>query len=157
MEEVKPALRVIGSAPSEHLLAQAPFFAGLSAARLARVAALGRVERHPQDSQIYVLGDPADDFYVLAEGMVRFTLGLGKRTTSAGEIIRRGQIFGWAAVVENARTRIATAFCLTPCEVIAIDGKRLMALMEADHSVGYAITKQLSVLLTSELTSFAAG
>ncbi len=154
---MKPALRVVGAAASGNVLAQAPFFAGLSTAQLAEVAALGRIERHAQDSQIYVLGDPADDFYVLAEGMVRFTLGLGKRSTSAGEIIRRGQIFGWAAVVENARTRIATAFCLTPCEVIAIDGKRLMALMEADHSVGYAITKELSILLTSELTSFAAG
>jgi toluene monooxygenase system ferredoxin subunit len=154
---VKPALRVVGAAANGNLLAQAPFFAGLSPARLARVAALGRVERHPQDSQIYVLGDPADDFYVLAEGMVRFTLGLGKRATSAGEIIRRGQVFGWAAVVENARTRIANAYCLTPCEVIAIDGKQLMALMDADHSIGYALTKQLAVLLTSELTSFAAG
>lgn len=154
---MKPALRVVGTTASGDVLAQAPFFAGLSAARLARVAALGRVERHPADSRIYALGDPADDFYVLAEGMVRFTLGLGKRVTSAGEIIRRGEVFGWAAVVENARTRIATAFCLTACEVIAIDGKRLMALMDADHSVGYAITKQLAVLLTSELTSFAAG
>ena len=154
---MKPALRVVGSAASGDVLAQAPFFAGLSAARRARVAALGRVERHRQDSQIYVLGDPADDFYVLAEGMVRFTLGLGKRATSAGEIIRRGQVFGWAAIVENARTRIANAFCLTPCEVIAIDGKRLMALMDADHSIGYALAKRLAVLVTSELTSFAAG
>jgi hypothetical protein len=32
-----------------------------------------------------------------------------------------------------------------------------MALMDADHSVGYALTKRLAVLLTSELTSFAAG
>ena len=41
-----------------------------------------------------MLGNPANDFYVLADGMVRFTLGLGKGATSAGEIIRRGQVFG---------------------------------------------------------------
>jgi hypothetical protein len=29
--------------------------------------------------------------------------------------------------------------------------------MEADHSLGYALMKQLSVLLTSELKAFAAG
>lgn len=139
------------------VLALAPFFAGLSGEQLERVYALGHIERHPKDSQIYVLGDSADFFYVLADGMVRFTLGLGRRETSAGEIIRRGQVFGWAALVETAQTRIATAFCLTACEVIAVDGRRLIALMDADQTLGYAIMKQLAILLTSELTTFAAG
>ena len=139
------------------VLAQARFFSGLTPAQLAPVSAIARVERFAQDTRIYNLGDNADDFYVLADGMVRFTLGLGKRETSAGEIMRRGDVFGWAALIESAQKRIATAFCLTACEVIALDGNELIALMESDHDIGYAIMKQLSVLLTSELTSFAAG
>lgn len=143
--------------PVPSVLAQARFFSGLTPAQIERVAALARVERFPQDTRIYNLGDNADDFFVLADGMVRFTLGLGKRETSAGEIIRRGDVFGWAALIESAQKRIATAFCLTPCEVIALNGNELIALMESDNSLGYAVMKQLSVLLTSELTSFAAG
>lgn len=139
------------------VLAQARFFSGLTPAQLEPVSAIARVERFPQDTRIYNLGDNADDFFVLADGMVRFTLGLGKRETSAGEIIRRGDVFGWAALIESAQKRIATAFCLTACEVIALNGNELIALMEGDHSLGYAVMKQLSVLLTSELTSFAAG
>ena len=139
------------------VLRQARFFAGLAPAQLERVAALARVLRFPQDTRIYVLGDPADDFYVLANGMVRFTLGLGKRETSAGEIIRRGDVFGWAALVAGAQKRIATAVCLTSCEVIALNGNELLALMDSDHSLGYTVMKQLAVLLTGELTSFAAG
>ncbi len=151
------AVTELAPASGSAVLRQARFFAGLAPARLERVAALARVEHFPQDTRIYMLGDSADDFYVLAGGMVRFTLGLGKRETSAGEIIRRGDVFGWAALVAGAHTRIATAFCLTPCEVIAINGDALRALMDADHSLGYAIMTQCSVLLTSELTSFAAG
>ena len=139
------------------VLAQARFFSALTPAQLERVSAIARVKRFPQDTRIYNLGDTADDFFVLADGMVRFTLGLGKRETSAGEIIRRGDVFGWAALIESAQKRIATAFCLTTCEVIALSGNELIALMENDHGIGYAIMKQLSVLLTSELTSFAAG
>jgi toluene monooxygenase system ferredoxin subunit len=139
------------------VLARARFFSGLTPAQLEAVSALARVGRFPQDTRIYNLGDAADDFFVLADGMVRFTLGLGKRETSGGEIIRRGDVFGWAALIESAQRRIATAHCLTACEVIALDGNDLIALMEGDHSSGYAIMKQLSVLLTSELTSFAAG
>lgn len=139
------------------VLEQARFFSGLDKAQLGRVAALGRVRSFPQDTRIYTVGDAVDDFYVLADGVVRFTLGLGKRETSAGDIIRRGDVFGWAPLVEGHERRIATAYCLTPCEVIAIDGGALNALMERDAALGYALMKKLAVLLTSELVAFAAG
>jgi toluene monooxygenase system ferredoxin subunit len=139
------------------VLGQARFFAGLPAAHLERVAALGRMRSFPQDTRIYTIGDAVDYFYVLAEGMVRFTLGLGKRDTTAGDIIRRGDVFGWAPLVEGHTRRIATAYCLTACSVVAIDGSQLVALMDAELGLGYAVMKKLAVLLTSELTSFAAG
>src|SRR4051794_30601994 len=97
------------------LLAQTPFFSGLHGAQLERLAAVGQVRTYPQDTRIYAIGDPVDDFYVLADGMVRFTLGLGKRETSAGDFMRRGDVFGWAALVEGYSRRIATAYCLTAC------------------------------------------
>ena len=139
------------------VLERARFFSGLEREQLVRVAALGRVRAFPQDTRIYTVGDAVDDFYVLADGVVRFTLGLGKRETSAGDIIRRGDVFGWAPLVEGHERRIATAYCLTPCEVVAIDGAALHALMESDAPIGYSLMKKLAVLLTSELVAFAAG
>jgi CRP-like cAMP-binding protein len=139
------------------VLAEARFFSGLTRPQLERVAALGRMRSVPKDTRIYTVGDAVDDFYILGDGMVRFTLGLGKRDTSAGEIIRRGEVFGWAPLVEGHARRIATAYCLTPCEVVAIDGAALNALMESDVALGYALLKKLAVLLTSELVAFAAG
>jgi CRP-like cAMP-binding protein len=145
------------AADAAGVLAEARFFRGLTDAQRAQVAALARVRTFPQDTRIYTIGDAVDDFYVLAEGMVRFTLGLGKRETSAGDIIRRGDVFGWAPLVERQPRRIATAYCLTACAVVAIDGAGLMALMESEASLGYALMKKLAVLLTSELVAFAAG
>jgi toluene monooxygenase system ferredoxin subunit len=156
-EEVTAALASAAAPADLEVLGQARFFSGLDPERLRRVGGLARVERYPPDTRIYSLGDPVDDFYVLAEGMVRFTLGVGRRDTSAGEIIRRGEVFGWAALVETTPRRIATAYCLTPCTVIALPGAGLAALMDGDHTLGYALMKQLSILLTSELKSFAAG
>jgi toluene monooxygenase system ferredoxin subunit len=150
-------LSVVANLHVAGLLRQARFFTGLTAAQIEQVAALGRMRSFPQDTRIYTVGDAVDDFYVLAEGMLRFTLGLGKRDTSAGDIIRRGDIFGWAPLVEGHARRIATAYCLTACEVVAIDGAALNALMEADSGLGYALMKKLAVLLTSELVAFAAG
>ena len=139
------------------VLDQARFFSGLEPAQRARIAELSSMKSFGQDTSIYLVGDPVEDFYVLADGTVRFTLGLGKRETSAGEIIRRGDVFGWAALVEGHSQRIATAYCLTACEVVAISGARLLELMERDHSIGYPLMKALAALLTSELVAFAAG
>jgi toluene monooxygenase system ferredoxin subunit len=139
------------------VLDQARFFSGLSPEQRARIAEISMLRAFPKDTSIYLVGDSVEDFYVLADGTVRFTLGLGKRETSAGEIIRRGDVFGWAALVEGHSKRIATAYCLTACEVVAISGARLLELMERDHSLGYALMKALAALLTSELVAFAAG
>lgn len=139
------------------ILAQTAFFSGLSARQLSLVAKLCRPVSFPQECSIYNLGDQADDFYILVHGMVRFTIGLGGRSTSAGEIIRRGEVFGWAALIEGAQTRSATAFCLTPCTVLAINGNRLLELMEQDNTMGYRIMKQLNFLINGKLTAFAAG
>lgn len=139
------------------LLARGRFFGQLSPVQVEALAGIGKGVHYPADTRIYTIGDAVDHFFVLAEGQVRFTLGLGKRETAAGDIIRSGEIFGWAALVEGSSRRIATAYCLTPCRVLALDGQRLRAFMDRDPGAGYLIMKQLAVLLTSELTSFAAG
>lgn len=139
------------------LLAHTAFFADLTPQQLERVSHLARIEEYPQDGCIYDLGQPATDFYVLVGGIVRFTIGLGNRQTHAGQILKRGEVFGWAALVESAQKRIATALAITPCTVIAISGDQLLILMDQDHSLGYRIMKQLNVLITGNLTAFASG
>lgn len=145
------------SVAARDVLAQARFFSGLDKAQLERVAALGQARTFQADTRIYTVGDAVDHFYVLADGMVRFTLGLSKRDTAAGDIIRRGDVFGWAALVEGHTKRIATAYCLTACEVVTLDGTALTRLMETDARIGFVVMKKLAVLLTSELVALAAG
>ena len=145
------------SVDARGILAQARFFSGLHASQLERIAALGSARSFQADTRIYTVGDAVDDFYVLADGMVRFTLGLSKRDTAAGDIIRRGDVFGWAPLVEGHTRRIATAYCLTACEVVALDGAALTRLMESDTELGFGVMKKLAVLLTSELVVLAAG
>jgi CRP-like cAMP-binding protein len=142
---------------SLRILSQADFFSALTPPQLKSVAALFSRQEFTSGSQIYTLGDPAKEFYVLLEGMVRFNLTLGARHAPAGEIIRRGDVFGWAALIENAPRRIATASCITACTVLAVEGDRLLELMQRDHSIGYNLMKRLNLLVTSNLIAFAAG
>ena len=148
---------VAGTLPaSAEIVKDTGFFAGLTPAQRARVAAPGRLENYRQDSRIYDIGDAAADFYVLVDGVVRFSIGLGSRRTAAGQVLRRGEVFGWAALVEQPK-RIASAYCITPCTVLAINGDQLLLLMEADHTLGFRLMKQVNALITGNLTAFVSG
>ena len=151
----------IGAATPEaevvQVLSGSAFFADLTDQQLGALAQLFRLEKYSEASEIYTLGQQAADFYVLVEGLVSFTIGRGNRHASGGEVIRSGQVFGCAALIEGAQRRIATAYCMTPCKLLSADGTALMRAMDRDHSMGFNMMKQLTRLITGELTAFASG
>lgn len=135
----------------------AAFFSSLSADERKSVASVAKMVEFPSERDIYTLGERADYCYVLVRGMVRFNLRLGNRTAAAGEILRQGDLFGWAALIRTAQRRIATASCATPCVIVAIEGDALLRLMDQDHSLGYAIMSRVSLLITSTITALVTG
>ncbi len=139
------------------VLSESAFFADLTDRQLRTLAQLFRAQEYSEGSEIYTLGQQAANFYVLVEGLVSFTIGRGNRNASGGEVIRSGQIFGWAALIEGAQRRIATAYCMTPCKLLVAEGIALMRAMDRDHSMGFKLMKQLTLLITGELTAFASG
>jgi CRP-like cAMP-binding protein len=139
------------------VLARTPFFSDFDMQRLERVAALARWLEYPVSTQLYDLGEPADDFLVLTEGMVRLRLACRGRRADVGYVLGPGEVLGWAALLEAHQRRICAAESLTHVSVLAIDGGELRALMEADHTLGYHLARQLSLLITRNLTTFAAG
>ncbi len=139
------------------ILSQTGFFSELTPAQIERVAALSGLRDCDEGQQVYRIGDPANVVYVLLRGMVRHSIGFGGRNASVGDVLRRGEVFGWAALTPSCNVRIATASCLTPCRFLAIDGAGLIALMEQDHTLGYRLMTQLNRLITGTLTAFAGG
>ncbi len=139
------------------ILEQARFFSTLTRTQRREIAQIAKLLDYPSQCDIYQLGDDAASCYVLVRGVVRFSLGAAGRSTSAGDFIRSGDLFGWAALVRNAQRRNGTASCVTTCSVLAIDGGELLHLMDLDNAMGYAVMTQVSLLITSTLTALAAG
>lgn len=150
---------VVGlEAPGPHeVVGETAFFATLDKQQLARVAQLCQTQSFAKGTPVYRLGEPTNAFYILVDGAVRFSLGLDRAHASAGEIIRCGDVFGWAALIEGAPTRLATAHCITDCIVMAMNGKQLLHLMEADNTMGYRLMKKLNALISGNLNHFVAG
>jgi len=131
-------------------------FAGLPEGTLAQINALARREEYQQGGTLYEVGDPVDDFYVLESGRVEFLIGRDDRTSPAGFMLRKGEVFGWAALLESQPVRIAKATCIERSTLLRINGKRVLNVLEADPASGYLVMRRLSSLIARYLTSSGA-
>ena len=139
------------------ILSQTHFFQELTPSQIDRVAAVSEMQQFESGDQVYRIGDSAKAVYVLVDGTVRMSIGFGGRNAKAGDVVRRGEVFGWAALTPGCNQRIAMASCLSRCDMLAVDGVGLLNLMEQDHTLGYRLMTQLTRLITGTLTAFASG
>ncbi len=138
---------------AQSALSVAELFVGIPDATLAAISALAQKEERAAGSICYDFGDPADDFYVLESGRVEFLIGRDERLSPAGFMLRKGEVFGWAALLENQPGRIARATCLEQSQLLRIDGRQTLALLERDTASGYLVMRRLSSLIARYLAS----
>jgi toluene monooxygenase system ferredoxin subunit len=128
-------------------------FSGLSEATLSKLQGLALAEEHPAGAVLYQPGDAADDFFVLDSGRIEFQIGRDERTSPAGFMLRKGEVFGWAALLDAQPTRIASARVLEPSRLLRINGKQALAVLEADPASGYLAMRRLSGLIARFLAA----
>ena len=134
-------------------LSQAELFQGLSAATLDAIAALCRSHDYEEGESVYRFGDDALDVYVLVNGRVRFSLGVGNRPGEGHSVFTSRMVIGWAALVTDQPRRIATAACLEPTRLLAISGNELLDVLEANPSDGFIVMKRLAAMITRNFMS----
>ena len=126
-------------------------FSGIAEASSGRIAALARREEFAPGGTLYGIGDPATDFFVLQSGHIEFVIGRDERTSRAGFALRKGEVCGWAALLEGQPIRIAKATCLEPSSVLRINGRQTLQALEADPASGYTVMRRLSSLIARYL------
>jgi toluene monooxygenase system ferredoxin subunit len=131
-------------------------FNGLNSSILDKLATLAKRENHPSGAVLYRPGDPADDFYVLDSGRIEFLIGRGDRAAPGGFMLRKGEVFGWAALLEGTPARIASARCLEDSSVLRMNGKRALAVLEGDAAAGFVVMRRLAALIARYLASSGA-
>ena len=131
----------------------AELFADISTETLDRLEQLTRREEYASGSILYKLGDLTDDLYILESGRVEFELGRDDRTSAAGFILRKGEVFGWAALLENQPLRIAEAVCVEDSILLRLNGEEAVAVLASDPVSGYLVMRQLATLITKHFTS----
>ena len=128
-------------------------FSGITEGTLAALTALAKREEYAEGSMLYKPGDTAEDFFVLDSGRVEFQIGRDERTSPAGFMLKKGEVFGWAALLENQPYRIASARVLDKSALLRINGRQALGILESDPASGYVVMRRLSALIARFLAA----
>mgnify|MGYP001558958650 FL=1 len=137
------------------LLRQAPLFAGVSESALAEIARATRVEKFDEGDRVYEFGDDAEAIYLVVAGRVRFSIGVGNRA-GTDSVMGPGQVFGWAALIDENPRRVATADCLEPCTIYVLPAQALLGIFDRDRASGYLVMRRLAGLIARDFMSVLA-
>lgn len=131
------------------ILKSAVLFASLPEDALEAIAAIAQRRNIEEGDAIYSLGDDAREIFVVVSGRVRFSLGAGNRAGATGSIMTEGQLFGWAALVDDQPRRVATASCLEDSSLLVIDGGALLEVFGQNAGAGYLFMHGLAGMIAN--------
>lgn len=139
----------------EQALAQHPFLAGVDQRYLGQLATHASIKRFEAHQMIFHEGGPAREWYLIRQGKVGIETALmgcaGIRVDDAGP----GDVLGWSWILPPYELHYS-ARALEATEVIALDGKALVALFEKDHDLGYEMMKRFAQVIVRRLAATRA-
>ena len=133
-----------------------PILQGVSDATIRKIAAAAHAQEVDEGETLYSVGDPARSVYIVMSGRLRFTWAATGRPEASGSIIPPGDILGWAALLVDQPRRIATVVALEPCELLVIDGKGLLRLLDEDPRAGFLVMQRLAKMITQSFLEQSA-
>ena len=108
-----------------------------------------RAARFAADEFLFHAGEPADEFYLLQEGLVALEMNRATIATVGAD-----ELLGVSWLL-TPRSWSWDARALQPVNALAIDVEQLIALCERDHSIGYHFMKQVGSVLEWRFLSTA--
>lgn len=131
------------------LLRRAMPFQTIGEDLLGEIARLASLRSYARGDVIYHAGEAADNVQIVSSGAVRHVMSTPEGR-ELERVMRSGDVFGWAAVFEGQRARLATTTCLERTEVLQIDGDELMAVIRRQPVTGDVIMSRFATMITKE-------
>jgi CRP/FNR family transcriptional regulator, cyclic AMP receptor protein len=137
---------MLAARPLVESLARIPFFAGLDAAALERVASGTRTRRFRRGEVIFHAGDPGDALFLIVSGEVKISLPSETGDEAILATLRAGDAFGELALLDGA-PRSATASALVVTVAVVLPRDRFRELIATEPPVRDALLASLAAEL----------
>lgn len=139
---------------SKDVLAKLSLFEGLPDEALEALAGMSKELSFAPDMIIFSPEQPSEHLYVLAGGSVRLTIFVSTLSgpVTVTSLKTPGQAFGFSAVVGGGHHH-SSAEASTEVQVIAVDGRALMAYLEKEPSVGFVVMKRIAAVISQRLAA----
>jgi CRP/FNR family transcriptional regulator len=124
-------------------IARIPFFAGLDADALGRVAATLRTRRFRRFEVIFHAGDPGDALFLIISGEIKISLPSETGDEAILASLRPGDVFGELALLDGA-PRSATATALVATETVVLPRSAFRELVATEPAVRDALLASLA-------------
>jgi CRP/FNR family cyclic AMP-dependent transcriptional regulator len=139
----------------EQALAEHPFLAGLDRRYLGQLTAHATCKKFEAHEVIFHEGQPAKEWYLICQGKVGIETALLGCDRIRIDSLGPGEVLGWSWILPPYELHYS-ASALQPTEVIALDGKELVALFEKDHDLGYEMMKRFAQVIVRRLAATRA-
>ena len=127
-------------------------FKGLSKEELGIIADLTELKKVPNGESLFQEKDDARHIYILIKGKVRLQVQLTSKpeTVAINVLTQTGQLIGWSGLVPGQHYT-AAAICQEDSELLEIEGKRFMDVLEKNPVMGFKVMRKISELISSRL------
>jgi CRP/FNR family transcriptional regulator, cyclic AMP receptor protein len=117
-------------------------FARLEPREIDVLAARARVERYPAGREIFAKGSPGRTLMAVLKGSVKISTLSPAGKEIALNVIHDGEIFGEIAVIDGEE-RTASAAAMSQCELLVLDRRDVIALLERHPEISMMLLRVL--------------
>jgi len=134
----------------ERLLLAHPFLAGIDPQFGRLLVGCAKNVRFAAGEFLFHESDPADEFYLIREGMVALEVSVPGRAPLVISTIGEGDLVGASWLVAPYRWN-SDARATTPVRAFSLDAACLRRKSEEDHHLGYEMMKRLMQVMVNRM------
>jgi CRP/FNR family transcriptional regulator, cyclic AMP receptor protein len=128
------------------LIAGHPLFGALQQAQLQRLLAYAKHRRIKAGRVIFAKGDRGDALFAIRSGTIKITAPSGDGREAVFNILSEREIFGEIALLDG-QARTADAVAVTECDLLVIERRDFLALVESDPKIALKLIELLCARL----------
>ena len=125
-------------------------FTTLPDAQVDRIISIAKPRSYEEGEVIFSEGGQSGTLYLVRSGTILIEQEMTRHMTVTVATLNAGECFGYSSLMEEVSFS-TTALSSEASEVINIDGKALLEMMEKDHTLGYLIHKQMVQMMGGRL------